>query len=114
MTELFTTSGAPVSENPSDDFATRVCHFTFPVFALMATKYPSRLPKKSELSRIASPLFTFPTSNGKSTGMGRSYFQITAPVFASRATTVAGGSLTKIVPLTTRGVDWNLGSFVVD
>ena len=80
----------------------------------MAIKYPSRLPKKSELSRIASPLFTLPQQTGKSTGMGRSYSQITLPVFASRATTVAGGSVTKIVSLTTRGVDSNLGSLELD
>ena len=55
-------------------FATRVCQFTFPVFALMATKYPSRLPKKSELSRIASPLFTLPTSERQIDGNGSFVF----------------------------------------
>ena len=61
---------------------------TFPLFALMATKYPSRLPKKTVLPCTASPRFTG-NSIGKSDGMGRSYSQTLAPVFASKAKTCA-------------------------
>ena len=84
---------------------------TFPSFALMATRYPSRLPKKSVLPCTASPRFT-PNSSGKPDGIGRLYSQITAPVFAFKAKTCPGSADMNIVPSITSGVGSMFGSLM--
>ena len=109
MTESLTISGAAVIEYPSDDFATSVCQTTFPFSALIATKYPSKLPKKRAPPRIARPRLTLPQQTGRASGSVRVYVQISVPVFASKAMTLAGGAVMNMAPPTTSGVDSDLG-----
>src|SRR4051812_2055175 len=78
----------------------------------MATRLPSRLPKNTVLPRIASPRFTRPQHRGRFGGRLLSYFQIKLPVLASSATTFEGGSVMKITPPATRGVDSMIGSLL--
>ena len=99
---------------PSDDFATSVCQMTFPFSALIAIKYPSKLPKKSVFPKIARPRFTLPQHTGRSSGSVRAYFQISVPVFASKAMTLAGGTVKNITPPTTSGVDSYLASSLLN
>src|SRR6516165_7921130 len=76
----------------------------FPLFALIATKYPSKLPKNNTLPRIARPLLTRPQHKGRSAGTFLLYVQTTRPDFASSATTLAGGVVKKTRPSATSGV----------
>ena len=86
----------------------------FPGVRINGNQISVQTAKKERIIQDSKSPVHLTASNGKSIGIGRSYFQITSPVFASRATTVAGGSVTKIVSLTTSGVDSNLGSLVLD
>ena len=81
-----------------------------PVCASRATSLASKVPRNSRLPRMATPLFTRPQQIGSFSGRRRTYRQTSRPVAASRATTLLGGSLTKIVPLATIGVAWMASS----